>query len=289
MLIHGIKQVVFDKVGVLRTNEVFKKNYNYFVRLDQSFKTMFTNYTKRASIDSYGGTHWSYGRGLLRGYEEVVTDGIPTFYVIDLGTERVVKFDSNWNYQDAYSLYAPGSYNIKYVNGYFYVSAENYFYKMNTDFFFFDYVYAEIAGFRQFDYDYINSVFYVAAYAGSRIYVYTKYPRYITEINFSYRPHGVNIYNGSLYVVFYDSNKIAYFPLSDRSNINYLTGVCSVTVSLFIDPISGDMVTSCESNSRLNLLSSESYIQTSFSPFIVSVDSYKRMIVITTSSIDIYY
>jgi hypothetical protein len=285
MLLHGIKQVVFDKVGVLRTNEVFKKNYNYFVRLDQSFKTMFTNYTKRASIDNYGGTYWTYGRG----YEEVITDGIPTFYVIDTGASRVVKFDSNWNYQAVYGLSAPNSYDLKYVNGYFYVSSLSYFYRTATNFASINYVMAENFNFRQFAYDSSNSLFYVATHAVSRIYVFNTYPQYITEINFSYRPHGVNIYNGSLYVVFYDSNKIAYLPLSDRSNINYLTGVCSVTVSLFIDPISGDMVTSCESNSRLNLLSSESYIQTSSSPFIVSVDSYRRLIVITTSSIDIYY
>jgi hypothetical protein len=247
---------------------------------------MFTSYTKRASIDNYGGIYWSYAGG----YEEVVTNGIPTFYAVDIITSRVVKFDSNWNYQAYRDLPHPRSYTLKYINGYFYFSADNYFYKTSTSFDLINSDNYQNANYRQFAYDSSNALFYVAAGGLSQLNVYNTNAYFLRSISLPYKPYSVFIYyNIIIYIGFSNNKQIAYFRLSDSTNINYLTGVCSITVSLVIELVSGLLVASCEDTNIVKLVDTGSYIQYSLHPYIVAVDTYKRMIINTQSSIDIYY
>jgi hypothetical protein len=246
---------------------------------------MFTNYTKRASIDNYGGIPWTYAGG----YEEVINNGIPTFYAVDIDISRVVKFDSNWNYQTFYDLSIPRSFTLKYINGYFYFSAEYHFYKTDTSFTLNGYSYYAFATYRQFAYDSNNSLFYVAAAALTQINVYDTTPSFVRSISFPYSPYSVYIYYFTLYVGFINKMLIAYFPLSNPTNINYFTAVCSMTVSIFIESFSGDMFTSCENTNRVDSKDMGGYIQASSHPYIVAVDTYRRLIINTQYSIDIYY
>ena len=62
---------------------------------------MFANYQKRFSITSYGGNSFSS----VTGFEQVVTNSIPTYYVIGKlkyffnrrNNSCVIQFDQNWN------------------------------------------------------------------------------------------------------------------------------------------------------------------------------------------------
>jgi hypothetical protein len=246
---------------------------------------IFKNYTKKASINIYGGISWSYETG----YEEVVTNGIPTFYAVDYGSQRVVKFDSNWNYLGDYNLPFKYSFTLKYVLGFFYFSADNYFYKTDSSFNYINSTNDADAKFRQFSYDSSNALFYVASYLVKQINVYNTVPAYVKSINFPYDPYGLTIYNNRVFVAFFNSQNVGYFDLSDSTLIYYLTGVCSNAVSIYIEPLTGSVVTSCENTMRLDLVDSGLYIQASSQPYIFAFDIYRRLIINTQSSIDIYY
>jgi hypothetical protein len=247
---------------------------------------MFTTYTKRHSIDNYGGISWSYGCG----YEEVVQNGIPTFYAVDIGTSRVVKFDLKWNYQTYYNLTLPGAYTLKDVNGYFYFSANGYFYKTDTSFNVIHYESNPGACYRQFAYDSSNDLFYVGSCALSKLTLYSANPSFVRSISLTSPPYAVNIYNGRVYFTLLGTYQIGNFPLSDPTNIIYQTGVCLNTVSLFIDSSMGYLVASCDNTFRVDLIdTSGAYLQSSSNPFIVAFDKYQRLIIHTRTSIDIYY
>ena len=83
---------------------------------------------KKFTLTTYG----SYGFNNIKGFEQVITNGIPTYYVAD--GKRVVQFDQYWNYQKSYNLtdlnrYGD-SYSLKYVNGFFNNIKYNIFYKL---------------------------------------------------------------------------------------------------------------------------------------------------------------
>ena len=56
---------------------------------------MFANYQKRFSITSYGNNSFV----CVIGFEQVVTNGIPTYYVSDYWNQRVIEFDQYWYYK----------------------------------------------------------------------------------------------------------------------------------------------------------------------------------------------
>ena len=70
------------------TNQQNKSNQIILIlHLDQSLLYIFANYQKRFSITSYGGNVFD----TITGFEQVVTNGIPTYYVVDYN--RVIQFD----------------------------------------------------------------------------------------------------------------------------------------------------------------------------------------------------
>jgi hypothetical protein len=247
---------------------------------------MFISYTRKASIDTYAGIQWMTAGG----YEEVRdSNGVPTFYVVDSDARRIVKFDSNWNYQAYYNLPAYNAIFTKYVNGYFYFSGTLYFFKTDTNFVSIKSYYNQSVAFRQFAYDSSSALFYVTAFDSKSIDIINAVPSYVNSISVTYNPYSVYIYSGSVYVGLYNINKIARFPLSDPANINFYDFECTQTVSIYIDSLTGYMITSCYNNNRVEIYGTGKYLTTSSYPFTVAIDSYGRLIINTKSSIDIYY
>ena len=119
---------------------------------------MFENYQKRFTLTTYGNNSF----GLVIGFEQVVTNIIPTYYVLDASKSRVIQYDQFWNYQKYYNLTYPGSFNLKYMNGYFYISANNFFYKTDINFNNTASYYNSYVAYRSIYYDSIYSLFYVA-------------------------------------------------------------------------------------------------------------------------------
>jgi hypothetical protein len=105
-----------------------------------------------------------------------------------------------------------------------------------------------------------------------------------------YKPYSVYIYyNTNIYIGFSNNNQNALFPLSNPTNINYITGVCSIMVSLFIELISSLVVASCEDTNIVKMVYGKgSYIQISSHPYIVAVVTYRKLIINTQSSIEEY-
>ena len=253
---------------------------------------MFQNYGKKFSIDNYNGTTWGYGTG----FEEVVTNGISTFYVVDISSSRVVKFDYMWNYQTYFNLPFPSSYTLKYVGGYYYFSANHYFYKTKTDFTLASpnsYINNANAGFRQFVYDETSTWFYVAAPLLNNLNVFDKNCAFIKSISLSYSAYGLALYSGMLYVSFLGSYKIASINTINNAIINYLVTPCLLVSSVYVQQRSisgnGGMVISCENSNLLYNLDSGLYFNTSSYPYVTSIDSYGRFISITQYSVDIYF
>ena len=120
---------------------------------------MFTNYQKRFTLTTYGNNSFI---GAITGFEQVITNGIPTYYVVEfVSSSRVTEFDQYWNYQKFYNL-THYSWNLKYVNQYFYVSANYYFYKTDINFSLFASFYNPSFTYTSFYYDSSYSLFYVA-------------------------------------------------------------------------------------------------------------------------------
>ena len=88
---------------------------------------------RRNSITSYGGN--IDGISAFSGFEQVVTNGIATYYV--LNDNHVIQFDQYWNYEKNNQLPYRGR-KFKYVNEYFYISGSadesDVFYKTDMNF-----------------------------------------------------------------------------------------------------------------------------------------------------------
>ena len=261
---------------------------------------MFQNYTKRLSLNSYGGTNW----GHLTGVEHVVTGGVATYYVIDFLTSRVVAFNQNWIYQNYSSLPFPSTYTAKHVNGYFYFTADSYFYKTDVTFkvalnnYTNNYKY-----YRQMYYDSNSSKFYVAPTRLQVIQVFDTNCSLVENISLGNDyPYGLNYFNGKLYVgtmynSYYGINQIVVLQngiITHRFNVTLCSivsiwGVISITFDSY-----GYMANSCYSNNTIILTDSNGvnynkYIKTASQPFISQIDSSGRFVLMTTQSLDIYY
>ena len=157
---------------------------------------IFSHFEHRFSISSYGRKAFSG----VRGFEQVVTNGIPTYYVVEQYDHRVVQFDLQWKYQKYYNLTYPYiSHSLKYANGYFYVSGD-YFYKTDKNFNRVASYYSSIYGYKAIYYDTSSSLFYVTGdFRGISIFD--------TNCNFQrfmkfgdYTPeHTLSYFNGYLY------------------------------------------------------------------------------------------
>ena len=73
---------------------------------------MFSNFTNKLKFSSYAGNNFN----TLTGFEQVTSNGVTVYYLIEWGTSRAIKYNDNWVYQTYYSF----PYSGTYVRGYLY-------------------------------------------------------------------------------------------------------------------------------------------------------------------------
>ena len=252
---------------------------------------MLNNYSKRFSLTSFGGVNWNY----LTGFEQIVTNGVSTYYAIDFGASRIVTFNQFWIYQGYQNLPYPNTYTTKYVGGYFYFSSDSYFYKTYSNFIVINYYQSNGANYRQFAYD--SAKFYVAAYVIARIDIFDTSCSLLQTINLgSKQPYGLAFFNGSIYAGIINSKQVIVIQnglVSKYFTVNQCTSsqdsIFSITVDIF-----GYFELTCY-NSKLIVVydSNGNYmnasIPTSADPYVSAIDSDGRLVLMTYKSLDIYY
>ena len=255
---------------------------------------MLNNYSKRFSLTSFGGDNWIW----LTGFEQIVTNGVSTYYAIDSApTSRIVTFNQFWIYQGYQNLQYLNTYTTKYVGGYFYFSSDDYFFKTYSNFLFINSYQSTGALYRQFVYDSTSSKFYVAASSSPRIDVFDTSCSLLQSINLgSKTPYGLAFFNGSIYAGVLNSNQVIviqngfvskYFtvnqcPLSQSS-------IKSITVDTF-----GYFAITCQNSNLIIVYDSNgnfmnASLTTSPFPYISAIDADGRFVMMTKSSLDIYY
>ena len=256
---------------------------------------MFNNYIKRYSVTNYGGNNWNW----LMGYEKTEINGIATYYAIDypLVPSRIVMFNQYWIYKDYQNLPFYNTYTTKYVNGYFYFSSDNYFYKTNSNFSLLNFYKNTSAHYHQFVYDTAGSKFYVAPESYSQIDVFDLSCSLLQSINLgSKQPYGLAAFNGNLYIGVLNSNQV--LVMQSGSIIRYFTvNQCSISkyqiISITVDSFGYLAITCAASNLVVVYDSNGNYmnasISTSFIPYITAIDANGRLVIMTTQSLNIYY
>ena len=264
---------------------------------------MFASYQKRISITSYGGN--SYGSLHVTGFEQVVTNGIPTYYVIDFSTySSVIQFDQHWNYQTDGSLSYYYSHTLKYVDGYFYISAYQYFYKTGISFnMIASYYNNSIVFYRSIYFDSSSSLFYVTGGGISVFDTNCNFQRYMTLGGYTYSPGNVLSYlNGNFYVdsqpTYYDydtyQGNIAVASQATGAFVAEYDNICSGGLnSVSIDSF-GYMAVSCWGGSILlynayNGTFLNLQLAASSNSWFTAVDASGRFVSMSSYAIDIYY
>ena len=261
---------------------------------DQSFVFMLANYTKRFSLTNYGGIAWS----LITGFEQVVSgSGVATYYVIDYSAQKVVIFNQYWVYQSYKALNALSyPYDLRLVGAYFYISANDFFYRTDAAFNVQNpsYSYAN-AIYRQIYYDSANSKFYVVANNLNQIHVFNTLCSFLQAISLSYSAYGINYYNGKLYVSLTFPNQVliiqngvvsSQFTVS-QCNSNLITAIavdsygylalsCSLDNQIFVYDYNGNYQ-NIALTSTTNML------------YNTNIDASGRYVLMDGSYLDIYY
>ena len=264
---------------------------------------MLNKYSKKFSLTSFGGVDWIW----LTGFEQVITNGVSTYYAIDdaptynaiddAPKSRIVTFNHFWIYQDYQNLPYPYSWTTKYIGGYFYFSSENYFYKTYSNFTVINYYPSSIAAYRQIAFDPARSKFYVASQNFPRIDVFDTSCSLLQSINLgSKQPFGLVFFNGNIYAGVLNSNQVIVIQnglVSKYFTVNQCPvrefQIVSITVDTF-----GYFALSCFNSNLIVVYDSNgnymnTYIQTSAYPYISAIDADGRFVIVTSKSLDIYY
>ena len=251
---------------------------------------MFTNYQKRFSITSYEDITFNS----VTGFEQVVTYGIPTYYVVDFWNQRVIQFDKNWNYRKYDGLPYNLNRNLKYLNEYFFFSADQNFYKTDANFYLIASYYNSDTNYRSIYFDSSSSLFYVSGDYVNGVSIFDKncnFQRFL--VLGSYSPgNALSYFNGNLYGE--DGSSVVVASKATGAFVAKYDTVCyygiySITINLF-----GYMAVSCDEgpialyNARngtyLNL-----QLEPSNEPYFTAVDANSRFVSMSSTAIDIYF
>ena len=286
-----MKLVALEKVCLKEINKNINFNLCFYLILDLSFPYILKMYVKRHSLTNYGGNTWAY----LTGFEQVVTDGTATYYAIDWGSSHIVKFNDYWEYQNYQNLSFPQPFTTKFVNGYFYFSSNDYFYKTNSNFSLINSYEKKGAGYRQFIFDSNSSKFYVAAYSLNRIDIFDASCSFLQSIQLGFGPFGLAYVNGLLYTGHEDSNKQISVIKNGKIIRDFNVSQCnsSLISGITMDSF-GYMAISCSDSKLITVYDlngnyMNTKISTSLTPYITSIDSNGRYVIMTMYSLDIYY
>ena len=253
---------------------------------------MLQTFIKRFSLTNCNGNSWSQATG----FEQVINDGIPTYYIVDYSKSSIAVFNQYWICQSYQYLPYPSTYTTRYVGGYFYFGSNDYFYKTNTNYavvksYYFDWIY-----YRQFFYDSTVSKFFAAAQYTTGVDVFDTNCNYLQTIDFlnlnRQGTYGLASFNGYYYVGDTKNNKIYVIKNGLISSSFYVSQCPLIIYSITFDS-NGYMVVSCTDANYLAVYYLNgvytSGITTSYNPYMTAIDYYGRFIIVTQNSVDIYY
>ena len=266
----------------------FYLHFNFFIE-DQNFVSMLNNFTKRQSFIRYGDNNWNS----LTGFEQVVTDGKATYYAIDYGNSRIITYNHYWEYQSYQKLPYRFTNGVKYVAGYFYFSANDYFYKTDSRFAKINEYKKAYANYRQCVFDSKNSKFYVPSRNFKRIDVFDRSCSFLEFINLRIQePSALAIYNSIIYVGLFKSNQVLVIEnslIAKSFTVDQYAEQMGISVDSF-----GYLAIVCYASQLIAVYDSNgnytnTQISTSRFPHTVSTDASGRLVVMTARSLDIYY
>jgi hypothetical protein len=247
---------------------------------------MFSNFVQKASLYNYGYT--SMGMPAHFAFDGTYN------YIIDYQIGVAYIYDNYWQYQSYKATPYPNPYHYVYVSGYFYIVADAYVYKTDTNFnligtpYYGSYAYRGVA--------YINGLIYAAHPVLRVIQVFstTSFNNYQYVLNTS--PHsgnGLCYYNGKLYVGSNTGVVLVYSTVSSGSTFtsSFQTACTTYIMSISVD-VSGSLGLSCLggfgyaytiSGTLQNTLSNLGQVASIF------LDSNGRLITVAYNAIYIYY
>ena len=251
---------------------------------------MLNKYVKRHRLTKYENISWSW----LTCFEQVVTDGIAKYYIIDYGDSRIVTFNDYWEHQNNQNLPHSGTFTIKYVSEYFYFSSNSYFYKTDSNFSVIDSYQMTNALYRQFIFDSNSSKFYLPSYKFNQIDIFNTSCSLLQSIVLSIQPYSLSHYNGALYAGDYSSNKIVVIHNDTVTNYFEVTECTKFMSGISVDSF-GHFAVTCSDNQLITIYDSNgNYMNTQIStysqyPRVTSIDSNGRYVIISEKWLDIYY
>ena len=198
-------------------------------------------------------------------------------------------------YQSYQNLPFSNTFTGKYVGGYFYFSAFNYFYKTYSNFGIISSYKNNGSRYRQIAYDSATSKFYVGSEALFRIDIFDSSCFLLQSISLASKPYGLVSLNGNIYASLVNSTEILviqngmvgkYFTVNQCLTNSYQ--VMSITTDSF-----GNLAISCSATGQIVVYDSNgNYMNTSIQvqayPYISAIDSYGRFVVMTHISLEIY-
>ena len=191
----------------------------------------------------------------ITGFEQVVTKSIPTYYVVDYSTQRVIQFDQFWNHQKFYGL-PYQSWSIKYVNGYFYIPAGKYLNKTDRNFNIIA-SYNSDANFRSIYYDSSSALFYVTGDTrGVSVFDTSCFRQRLLYV-LGYTPlNALSYFNDNLYIDSTNSliliSKTAGVSINSifyNTLISQYKTVCSTSITSLTIDLDGYMAVGCNNPS----------------------------------------
>ena len=184
---------------------------------------------------------------------------------------------------------------MRYVNNYFYISSNSYFFQMNSNF---NLIATSAAVsncmYRQFYYDDSTSLFYVVQEFIYRVDVYNANCKLQSTISLNYNLYSINSFNGNLYVGTWTGQVLVV-----QNNVftkNYIISQCSnmFITGIYVDSSTGQMILDCNGNSNLILYDyNGNYLNHAISipgnAFMSFVDSKGRLITMAANQLVFYY
>ena len=260
---------------------------------NESFLTIFTNYTKQTTLTKWDGNTTAY-----QSLQCIVTvgSGINTqYHAINMMYAKDTVYDYNWNYLSNSGTGGLGVVtSVIYIDGFFFVCRSMDVWRFSTTWT------NGITGtsipsnpnYFSIAYDLTLNNFYVTSMAYSRIDIYDIYLAYQSSIYVSAGVgKGLAFYNGNMYVPNQNSqiNILRNGTITNTVNISE----CSGTLGQITFDSNGYYAIACNSNSKVVLYSSantfDSSLTTDSQPLMSFVDNQGRYIIATYGAIDIFF
>ena len=219
-----------------------------------------------------------------------LVDSNTTYYALDWSANRIIIFDSNWQYLTFKSLTYP-AYMIT-VNNSLYIAAKNFIYKTDKYLNITKQYNSTSAGYHGLYYNSSGNTIYVAGYYKYAIDVFDLNLNLVDSISTStFTPYSLQGYKNYIYV----GTGTGELIVIENKIIKQTVTVCTVTLlsSIQIDNF-GYMALSCYSDKMTYLYYSSNVSYTGMSmaysvyPYLTNFDSNGRFVVISPSQIDIY-